>query len=199
MSINPYDTLCGGSYYHHHSADKETEAWLSPKALGLIMGFLITLRSTLILMSTNFIFVFVNLHMTTVSSGPESRPTYLLCFCVLMTEENNLCFSNLKINMKSKSKSCQHSLLNVSRIWPLLTNFNECSSSIKHAVIVCLDVCSSHLSGLPAFMLAFLNPSSIQQLEWARGKPDANILLLKSLECLPVTFKIQFSTMSKNA
>lgn len=184
--------LWGRSYYPPHSLEGETESQVSPKALGLIMCLLITLRSTVVAISTNFMFVFFHLHtMTIVSFEPESWPTYPLCLCILLTGENTLCLSNLKISVKSKSKACQHSLLNGSRLQPVLMNCSEFPETIKRAVISCLDVCSSPLSGLPAFMLPSFNPSFTQHPEWARCKSEINISLLKSRECLPSRFKIQ--------
>ena len=85
-------------YYNHpHPADEETGSRVLSKALGLVMGFLITLRSTLILISTNFAFVLIYYIMTLFPSGTESQLPHLLCLCILVTEENILCFSNLKI------------------------------------------------------------------------------------------------------
>lgn len=76
---------------------EETESQVLPKTLDLIMGFLIALRSKQASLNTNLTLVFFNLYtVTMVPSGPESLPTYLLCVCILVTEENNLCFSNLK-------------------------------------------------------------------------------------------------------
>lgn len=170
-------TLWGRSRYPLHSAEEETESQGLPKALGLIMGFLITFGSKLVSISTKFMFVFFNLHtMTMVPSGPESWPTYLLCLCILTREEDNLCFSSLKINIKSKTKACQHSLLNVSRLRSLLMNFSEFPWTIRHAIVSCLDGC---IATSLVSLLSHLSPS-VHPSHSSLSEPSVNQRLTSS-------------------